>query len=133
MLNLYELAKVIGERVVVDVGSDGFRVQFFDCEVKDNKNSTVIGSCWGIGPTIEIAANAYFRKISGRWLVFDSFGKRREYSAEIHQNKKAEQLSNPAMSCLTEWLYSHQDDIAENINDFGDLKMLLAEIRKGFI
>ena len=96
MLNLYELAKVIGEKVVVDAGSDGFRVQFLNCEVKDNKDSTVIGSCWGVGPTIEIAANNYFRKISGRWLVFNIFGKRREYSAEISQKgRKIGQLSNP--------------------------------------
>lgn len=86
MLNLYELASIIGEKIKVGVGTDGFKVEFLDCEIKDNKQSQIIGSCWGEGQTIDCAADNYFRKINGRWLVFDATGKRREYSAVICQD-----------------------------------------------
>ena len=90
MLNLYELAKVIKEEIVVSVGSNGFCVQFLNCEVKDHKTDSIIGSCWGEGPTIDTAADDYFRKINGKWLVFDAHPKekRREYSAEIAVNAR---------------------------------------------
>ena len=93
MLNLYELAKVIREKIVVGIGSDGFMVDFLNCEVKDSKTDSIIGSCWGEGPTIDFAADDYFRKIKGRWLVFDAHekGKRREYSAEISPKTEKEE------------------------------------------
>jgi len=90
MLNLYELAAVIGESLEVKIiSNEGFNIEFKNCEVKDSKDSSVIGGCWGVGSSIEEAANDYFRKIKGKWLVFDSLTKsRREYSTVIAKKKK---------------------------------------------
>lgn len=87
MLNLYELAKVINKSIEVKVTQSGFVVNFVDCEVKSCKSSSIIRTKWGTGPTIDIAADDYFRQISGEWLVFDSChpSTRSEFSAEIAQ------------------------------------------------
>lgn len=89
MLNLYELAKVINEKISVGVGSDGFCVSFLNCSLKNNRLSNILKSCWGTGRSIDMAADDYFSKINGRWLVFIEDGEiMREYSAEIAQKGK---------------------------------------------
>jgi hypothetical protein len=86
MLNLFELASIIKEPLEIDVSSTGFRISFKDSSIKECKNGACIKSEWGVGSTIDIAANDYFRKINKKWIVINAFtGDRREYAAEIRQ------------------------------------------------
>ena len=95
MLNLYELAKVIHEDLVVSIRENQFSIEFLNCEVKDNKDSSIISFCWACGDTVDEAADKYFSMIIGKWLVFDSTNlhgrRRREYSAEIYRRSAYEQ------------------------------------------
>ena len=88
MLNLYELSQVIGEPLVVEVRADSFNIQFKNSEVKDYKSSSVLYSSWGQGETVDVAADDLFKKINGKWLVFDATSEnRREFCAKIAQKE----------------------------------------------
>ena len=102
MLNLYELAKIIKKPIKVKVKQSGFVVSFINCEIKDYKSSSVIGSCWGSGITIDLAADDYFRQINGKWLVFDSLhlSTRTEFSAEIAQKVKPQENEEESKELL---------------------------------
>jgi len=87
MLNLYELARVIGEPIEIRVGKGHFTLRFKNCETKPYQSSCVLGGDWGSGSTIDEAADDLFAKINGKWLVFNAGSGigRKEFAAEIAQ------------------------------------------------
>ena len=89
MLNLYELAQVIDEKLGIRIKNNQFVITFIDCQIKEIQKATLISEERGIGESVDEAADDYFKKISGKWLVFKSMDKRfrREYSATIYQKK----------------------------------------------
>jgi len=90
MINMYELLDVIGEALEVKVKGSKFIVTLSNCEVKDHKTSSVIGSCPSVVcDSIDQGADTLFKAIRGKWLVFDAGGsRRREYSASIYQKQQ---------------------------------------------